>query len=66
MLRQVAAMGYMKFKIFLSELNLNCLVDFSDKLVLAMALPNIIGLLVSASEVKNELKIFNLDKNAKS
>ena len=37
-------------------LNLNSLVDFSDMLVLAMAVPNIIGLLILAPEVKKELK----------
>lgn len=37
-------------------LNLNSLIDFSDMLVLAMAVPNIIGLLILAPEVKTELK----------
>ena len=39
-----------------SVLSLSNLVDFSDMLVLAMAVPNIIGLLILAPEVKNELK----------
>ena len=38
-----------------SVLSLNALVDFSDMLVLAMAVPNIIGLLILAPEVKTEL-----------
>lgn len=38
-----------------SVLSLSSLVDFSDMLVLAMAVPNIIGLLVLAPEVKTEL-----------
>ncbi|MDD3079228.1 MAG: amino acid carrier protein [Paludibacter sp.] len=38
-----------------SVLSLNSLVDFSDMLILCMALPNIIGLLVLAPEVKSEL-----------
>lgn len=38
-----------------SVLSLNALVDFSDMLVLSMAVPNIIGLLILAPEVKTEL-----------
>lgn len=38
-----------------SVLSLNALVDFSDMLVLSMAVPNIIGLLILAQEVKTEL-----------
>ncbi len=38
-----------------SVLSLSALVDFSDMLILAMAVPNIIGLLFLAPEVKKEL-----------
>jgi AGCS family alanine or glycine:cation symporter len=38
-----------------SVLSLDALVDFSDMLVLSMAVPNIIGLLILAPEVKTEL-----------
>lgn len=38
-----------------SVLSLSALVDFSDMLVLAMAVPNIIGLLILAPEVKADL-----------
>ncbi len=38
-----------------SILSLSALVNFSDMLVLAMAVPNIIGLLILAPEVKTEL-----------
>ncbi len=38
-----------------SVLGLSAVVDFSDMLVLAMAVPNIIGLLVLAPEVRQEL-----------
>lgn len=38
-----------------SVLSLSALVDFSDMLVLAMAVPNIIGLYILAPEVKTEL-----------
>lgn len=38
-----------------SVLSLSAVVDFSDMLVLAMAVPNIIGLLVLAPEVRQEL-----------
>lgn len=37
-------------------LNLNSLIDFSDMLVLAMAVPNIIGLLILVPEVKTDLR----------
>lgn len=40
-------------------LSLGAVVDFSDMLVLAMAVPNIIGLLVLAPEVRTELKEYN-------
>ncbi len=39
-----------------SVLSLNAVVDFSDMLILAMAVPNIIGLYILAPEVKNMLK----------
>jgi len=38
-----------------SVLSLSALVDFSDMLVLSMAVPNIIGLLILAPEVRTEL-----------
>lgn len=41
-----------------SVLSLSSLVDFSDMLVLAMAVPNIIGLLILAPEVKQELNTY--------
>ena len=37
-------------------LSLNAVVDFSDMLILAMAVPNIIGLYILAPEVKSALK----------
>ncbi|MBP1676717.1 MAG: amino acid carrier protein [Bacteroidetes bacterium] len=39
-----------------SVLSLSALVDFSDMLILSMAVPNIIGLLILAPEVRTELK----------
>lgn len=39
-----------------SVLSLSAVVDFSDMLILAMAVPNLIGLYVLAPEVKKELK----------
>lgn len=39
-----------------SVLSLSAVVDFSDMLILAMAVPNLIGLYVLAPEVKSELK----------
>lgn len=38
-----------------SVVSLSALVDFSDMLILSMALPNIIGLIILAPEVKKEL-----------
>jgi AGCS family alanine or glycine:cation symporter len=38
-----------------SVLSLSALVDFSDMLVLAMAVPNIIGVLILSPEIKKEL-----------
>ncbi|NDP19857.1 MAG: alanine:cation symporter family protein [Paludibacter sp.] len=43
-----------------SILSLSAVVDFSDMLVLAMAVPNIIGLLVLAPEVRTELREYNI------
>ncbi|MDD3322400.1 MAG: alanine/glycine:cation symporter family protein [Paludibacter sp.] len=46
--------------VFGSVLSLSAVVDFSDMLVLAMAVPNIIGLLVLAPEVKKELNEYSV------
>lgn len=43
-----------------SVLSLSAVVDFSDMLVLAMAVPNIIGLFVLAPEVRTELKEYEI------
>lgn len=42
-----------------SILSLNAIVDFSDMLILAMAVPNIIGLYILAPEVQSMLKHYN-------
>ncbi|MDO9154146.1 MAG: alanine/glycine:cation symporter family protein [Paludibacter sp.] len=47
---------FLIFTILGAVLSLSAVVDFSDMLVLSMAVPNIIGLLVLAPEVKAELK----------
>ena len=39
-----------------STVNLGSVLDFSDMMILAMAFPNIIGLLFLSSEVKEDLK----------
>ena len=41
-----------------STVNLGSVLDFSDMMILAMAFPNIIGLLFLSSEVKEDLKIY--------
>jgi AGCS family alanine or glycine:cation symporter len=47
---------YLLFTVMGSVLHLNAVVDFSDMLILAMAVPNIIGLYILAPEVKQALK----------
>ena len=49
------------FVIVGSTVNLGSVLDFSDMMILAMAFPNIIGLLFLSSEVKEDLKKY-LDK----
>lgn len=78
--RQVAARVYQIVFLIItalgSVLSLSALVDFSDMLVLAMAVPNIIGVLILAPEIKTELteymlwlkqerKIINQNKQSK-
>ena len=46
----------MFFVIVGSSVNLGSVLDFSDMMILAMAFPNIIGLLFLSSEVKEDLK----------
>ena len=41
-----------------STVNLGSVLDFSDMMILAMAFPNIIGLLFLSSEVKEDLKTY--------
>ena len=41
-----------------SSVNLGSVLDFSDMMILAMAFPNIIGLLFLSSEVKEDLKTY--------
>lgn len=47
---------YLIFTVLGAVLHLNAVVDFSDMLILAMAVPNIIGLYILAPEVKQALK----------
>ena len=51
----------MFFVVVGSSVNLGSVLDFSDMMILAMAFPNIIGLLFLSSEVKEDLKKY-LDK----
>ena len=39
-----------------SSVKLGAVLDFSDMMILAMAFPNILGLLILSGEVKNDLK----------
>ena len=47
---------FMMFVIIGSSASLGAVVDFSDMMILAMAFPNIIGLLIMSSEVKSDLQ----------
>ncbi len=48
----------MFFVVVGSSVNLGSVLDFSDMMILAMAFPNIIGLLFLSSEVKEDLKTY--------
>ncbi len=48
----------MFFVVVGSTVNLGSVLDFSDMMILAMAFPNIIGLLFLSSEVKEDLKTY--------
>ncbi len=49
---------FMMFVIIGSSASLGAVVDFSDMMILAMAFPNIIGLLIMSSEVKSDLQSY--------
>ena len=49
---------FMVFVVIGSSASLGAVVDFSDMMILAMAFPNIIGLLILSSEVKLDLKSY--------
>ena len=52
---------FLIFIIIGSSVKLGAVLDFSDVMILAMAFPNILGLLILSGEVKLDLKIY-LDK----
>lgn len=49
---------FMIFVVIGSSASLGSVVDFSDMMILAMAFPNIIGLLIMSDEVKLDLKLY--------
>jgi len=49
---------FMIFVVIGSSASLGAVVDFSDMMILAMAFPNIIGLLILSREVKLDLKLY--------
>lgn len=49
---------YLFFTVLGAVLHLSAVVDFSDMLILAMAVPNIIGLYILAPEVRHALKVY--------
>ncbi len=51
---------YLLFTVLGSVLHLNAVVDFSDMLILAMAVPNIIGLYILVPEVKNAIREYGI------
>jgi AGCS family alanine or glycine:cation symporter len=48
----------MIFIVIGSSANLGSVLDFSDMMILAMAFPNIIGLLILSGEIKLDLKLY--------
>lgn len=51
---------YLLFTVLGAVLHLNAVVDFSDMLILAMAVPNIIGLYILAPEVKQAITEYRI------
>jgi alanine or glycine:cation symporter, AGCS family len=49
---------FLIFIVIGSSVSLGAVLDFSDMMILAMALPNIIGLLLLSGEVRTELKAY--------
>ena len=49
---------FMIFVVIGSSASLGAVVDFSDMMILAMAFPNIIGLLILSNEVKEDLVVY--------
>lgn len=47
---------FLLFVIVGSSVGLGAVIDFSDLMILGMAFPNVLGLLIMSSEVKNDLK----------
>jgi AGCS family alanine or glycine:cation symporter len=47
---------FLVFIVIGSSVSLGAVLDFSDMMILAMAFPNIIGLLLLSGEVRSELK----------
>jgi alanine or glycine:cation symporter, AGCS family len=57
---------FLMFIIIGSSSNLGSVIDFSDMMILSMAFPNILGLLILAPEVRQEMNIYFDDlKNGK-
>ena len=52
---------FLVFVVIGSSTTMGAVLSFSDMMILAMAFPNIIGLLIMSSEVKEDLKV-NMDK----
>ncbi|NPA67862.1 MAG: amino acid carrier protein [Chlorobi bacterium] len=60
----ISLVYYIIFLVFIvigSASSLGAVVDFSDFMILSMAFPNILGLLIMASEVKKDLKQYMSD-----
>ena len=49
---------FMMFVVVGSSASLDAVVNFSDMMILAMAFPNIIGLIILSGEVKTDLKTY--------
>ncbi len=49
---------FLIFVVIGASTSMNAVIDFSDMMILAMAFPNIIGLLIMSNEVREDLRVY--------
>ena len=49
---------FLSFTVLGTSMNLGSVINFSDSMIFAMSIPNIIGLFFLSSEIKKDLKTF--------